>query len=153
MILAKSSFSLSPTIQFTTRPIIISVAINETNGLSLTNGLSVDVATNIASRLSAHTTFGTASNFSYDGYVLYLPLQLDQPDSRRWSSVMISFDNNTFCTNTFSADANTAPTHTLQSISYQFIQAGTVPTAEGDTNGQASKKMRAMLREMASNGS
>ena len=52
---------------------------------------------------------------------------------------MISFDNNTFCTNVLPTDNTLPPTHTLQTIDYQFVYVpsmGTPPaTAEGDTDG------------------
>ena len=109
-----STFSLSPTVQFTSVPITISVNINERNGLPLTNGLSNDVATNIASRLSAHVSFGTVSPFAYDGYQLFTA-QLTSLETGS-GQISISFDNNIFCTNTFSPAS-----HTLQVQDYQFI--------------------------------
>jgi hypothetical protein len=114
-----SSFTLTPSVQFTSQPILVSVNINEKNGLPLTNGLSPTVAANIANRISGHLSFGEISNFSYDGYQLFTAqITSDQPGS---GQISISFDNNIFCTNTFSN--NSQPVHTLQSQNYQFIYA------------------------------
>ena len=129
-----STFSLSPTVQFTSVPITISVNINERNGLPLTNGLSASVASNIASRLSAHASFGTVSPFAYDGYQLFTA-QLTSLETGS-GQVSISFDNNIFCTNTFSP-AN----HTLQFQDYQFVYT------QGNTDGKPRRDAGDVARE------
>jgi hypothetical protein len=120
----KSSFTLEPKVQFTTKPIIVSVSLNERNGLSLTAGLSEEVAANLADRISPHITFGEISRFSYDGYQAFTAeLTSKNPGS---GSIMISFDNNTLCNNKLPETGDSAdvlPEHTLQSIDYQFIYA------------------------------
>ena len=131
-----SSFTITPSAQFTSEPINISVVINEKNQLPLTNGLPDQVANNIAQRLSAHASFGKITNFAYDGYQAFTAsLTSSVPGN---GQISISFDNNIFCTNTFSP-----PAHTLQSQDYQFIYTpvagggGVTPTpqtASGDTS-------------------
>lgn len=131
----KSSFTATPTVQFTSKPILVTANINERNGLSLTTGLSNTVATDLASRLKAHITFGEISNFTYDGYQFFTAnLTSKDPGD---GQIMVSFDNNIFCTNTIPADNTIPPTHTLQTIDYKFVYtpSGTTPTAEGDTDG------------------
>jgi hypothetical protein len=136
-----SSFTTTPNIQFTTQPVTVSVSIMETNGLPLTNNLPTNVASSIASGLKLYTTFGVPGTFSYDGSQ-YFTAQItsDTPGS---GQVMVSYDNQIFCTNTLSA--TDAPTHTLQTQEYQFIYApisssGTVPsvtsTGSGDSDGK-----------------
>jgi len=129
-----SSFSINPNIQFTSDVIKVFVSINEVNGLSLTNALPDNVASNIASRLTGHVSFGDISNFNYDGYQFFVA-QISSTTTGS-GNVMISFDNQIFCTNTLSN--TTSPTHTLQSQSYQFIHALAAPPApKGDvTDGQ-----------------
>ena len=119
-----SLFSLAPSVQFTSEFITVTVILNEKNGLPITNGLPPSVATNIASRLAGHLSLGTISNFTYDGYQAFTA-QITSlvPGS---GQISISFDNNVFCTNTFSTTA--PPVHTLQSQDYQFIFA---PAAQG----------------------
>jgi len=133
----KSTFTLAPSVQFTTQSIVVSVNINERNGLSLTSGLSSDVSANIASRLKAFITFGNISNFVYDGYKTFTAnITSNNPGT---GSLMVSFDNNIFCTNTVPTDATVSPTHTLQSLTYQFVHTLTIPispTADGDTDGK-----------------
>jgi hypothetical protein len=116
-----SSFTVTPAVQFTSEPIIVSVNINERNGLPITNGLPAEVANNLAARLSAHLTVGEISPFSYDGYQLFVA-KITSPVTGS-GQISISFDNNVFCTNTFSA---TEPAvHTLQAQNYQFIYTPT----------------------------
>jgi len=114
-----STFTLTPAVQFTSLPVVVSVALNETNGMSLTNNLPISVSDSIAAQLRGYVTFGTISDFTYDGYQFF-NADINSPISGN-GSVMISFDNNLLCTNTFSADGTTEPTHTLQSQNYEFI--------------------------------
>jgi hypothetical protein len=53
--------------------------------------------------------------------------------------MMVSFQNQTFCTDTLPTDG-TAPSHTLQIINYSFVYTPSVTdniplTGEGDTTG------------------
>lgn len=127
----KSSYSITPAFQFTTKPIVIKVELKERNGISVAAGLSPVVAENIAARLKAHTTFGTLTKFVYDGYQTFTA-NLSSPTPGK-GKVMLSFDNQTFCTN-----VNDPPSHTLQEKDYKFVYAPaglTIPvpgTAVGD---------------------
>ena len=125
-----SSFTLIPPVQFTSQTIDIAVSLNETTGLPLTNSLPPDVAANIAAQLKAYVTFGSASAFTYDGYQLFnAQISSNAPGV---GTVMISFNNQIFCTNTLSA--TDSPTHTLQSLPYEFIFTTTLPVPEGDSS-------------------
>jgi hypothetical protein len=137
-----STFTATPSIQFTTLPVTVSVSINETNGIALTNNLPVAVSSDIASRLKLHTTFGDPGLFTYDGSQFFTaPITSTTPGN---GQVMVSFDNQIFCTDTLSATA--PPTHTLQTQSYEFIytpvsSSGTLPgsagaSGSGDTDGK-----------------
>lgn len=129
-----SSFTLSPSLQFTNTAITVSVNINERNSLPLTNNLPPSVAASVASELKGYPTFGNIGPFTYDGYQLF-NAELTSPVPGV-GSIMISFNNQMLCTNTIPTDG-TAPTHTLQNLSYQFIQSGTgTITGEGDTTGE-----------------
>lgn len=133
----KSNFTLDPDVQFTSKAIKVSVFLNERNGISLTNGLSPTVGTALAARLKSHITFGDISNFAYDGYQAFVA-DLTSKDAGT-GQIMVSFDDNIFCTNTLPADPTVNPTHTLQSLTYQFVKTLTIPiapTAEGDTDGK-----------------
>jgi hypothetical protein len=109
-----STFTITPTVQFTSEPITISVNINEVNGLPLTNNLPATIASNIAAGITAYPSFGTASPFTYDGYQVFTS-QLTS-DITGTGQVSIAFNNNMLCTNTFSP-----ATYTIQTLDYQFI--------------------------------
>jgi hypothetical protein len=130
-----SDFSLTPKIQFTSRPITVKVDLKERNGLPLTTGISPDVAVNIAARIKGHPTFGTIGNFIYDGYQSFTaPLNSDIAGT---GEISVSFDNNIFCTNSIPADNDVAPSHDLKVLDYQFIYSGgTTVSTTGDTDGQ-----------------
>lgn len=133
----KSKFTLDPDVQFTSKSIKVSVILNERNGISLTNGLSPSVGVALAARLKSHITFGDISNFAYDGYQAFTA-DLTSKDAGI-GQIMVSFDDNIFCTNTLPTDPTINPTHTLQSLTYQFVKTLTIPiapTAEGDTDGK-----------------
>jgi hypothetical protein len=127
----KSSFTATPTTQFTSKPIVVAVDLKERNGISIAQGLSSTVAENIAARLKLHATFGDTTKFLYDGYGIFnANLSSSKPGS---GTMMVSFDNNTFCKN-----VNVPPSHTLQEVAYKFVYTPVglsipvAPTAEGD---------------------
>jgi hypothetical protein len=131
-----SNFSLSPNVQFTTQPIVIKVNLNENNGISITQGIPANVAQSLAPQIVGYPTFGELSNFTYDGYQAFTAnLTSHTPGN---GSIMIAFQNKIMCTNTLPTD-NTAPSHTLQTLDYQFIYAPstaiTSGTGEGDNTG------------------
>lgn len=118
----KSSFTVTPTIQFTSKPIEIKVTLNENNGIPLTSGIPSEVGNSLARKITAHVNFGEVSNFTYDGYQFFTA-NITSPDTGS-GQVMISFDNNILCTNVLSP-----PSHTLQSMDYQFVYT---PVVSGD---------------------
>jgi hypothetical protein len=133
----ESKFTIEPSSQFTTQSIHVSVSLNENNGLPITTGIPTDIAANLARNIKATPTFGTITQFSYDGYQAYTAeITSDVPGS---GQLMIAFQNQTFCTNTLPADG-TAPSHTLQLVDYSFVYTPSVTdniplTGEGDTTG------------------
>jgi hypothetical protein len=124
----QSTFTLSPNVQFTSSPITVTVNLNENNGINLAQGIPATVGAQLASQIVPHITFGSINSFSYDGYSNFVAeITSDKPGT---GSIMISFDNQIFCTDTISSDPTVPPTHTLQSKTYQFVYApvaGTIP--------------------------
>lgn len=145
-----SDFSLTPKVQFTSRPITVKVDLKERNGLPLTTGIAPDVAVNIASRIKAHQTFGTVGNFIYDGYQSFTaPINSDVPGK---GEISISFDNNIFCTNVIPADNDIPPTHDLKVLDYQFISSSGTVSATGDSDGQPRRDEGDVSRTDSSGG-
>lgn len=123
-----SSFTFNADTQFTSQPITVSVNLAEKNGINLTQGFPTAVAEQIAVNIKPYITFGKITPFSYDGYQLFTAqISSDTPGS---GNIMISFENQILCTDTVSSDTSVAPSHTLQSLPYQFIYTpttGTIP--------------------------
>lgn len=151
-----SNFTATPTTQFTSKPIIISVDLKEKNGISLTTGLPTEIANSLASKLKAHITFGKVTNFSYDGYQFYTAELSSQSTGN--GQLMVSFDNNIFCTNIIPEDNAIDPTHTLKTVDYNFIytpssafspgSAGTgVGAGVGDSDGQPRRDEGDLVRD------
>ena len=135
----ESSFSLTPTSQFTTQPIIVTVNLNENNGIPITNGIPSDVAANVAKNIKATPTVGTISPFVYDGYQAFTA-NLFSPVPGK-GEIIVAFQNQVLCTNTLgSVDGTVPPVHALQNLNYEFVFSPHAPdniplTGEGDTTG------------------
>jgi hypothetical protein len=150
----KSDFNLVPNIQFTSKPIKITVNLKEKTGIPLTTGVPADIAAGLAAQIKAYPTFGTTTNFEYDGYQSFTSY-LTSADPGK-GQMMISFDNNIFCTDTIPTDINVASTHTLQSLDYQFIYTpvGPVaPTGAGDTDGKPRRNESDQVNDSDKGGS
>lgn len=139
----ESEFTVSPSSQFTTQPITVTVNLNENNGLPLTQNLPPDIAQGLANNIKATATFGTVSNFSYDGYQSFVAT-ITSPTPGP-GSVMVAFQNQILCNNALPTLSNPydatfpAPSHTLQAQNYTFVFApfvgGNIPqVGEGDTS-------------------
>jgi hypothetical protein len=123
-----STMALAPSIQFTSEKIVVSVNLNENNGISLTQNLPATVAATLAQQIKGFPTFGDITNFTYDGYQAFIA-EITSPAAGS-GSLMVSFDNQIFCTNTLSADTSVPSTHTLQQLPYQFVYSPSVPSGE-----------------------
>lgn len=122
----QSTLAISPTVQFTSSTIEVTVNLNENNGIALTQNIPASTASMIASQLTPYITFGEISSFVYDGYQSFVAqLSSTSPGS---GEIMVAFDNQILCTNTVSTDPTVSPTHTLQTFAYEFIYTpGVVP--------------------------
>lgn len=128
-----SDFSINPNIQFTTKSIDVSVNLKEKNGVSLITGIPADIASSLAPRIKAYSTFGEISDFSYDGYGLFNAKITSQ--SAGSGTLMISFDDNIFCNNNIPQDIDVSATHTLKVLDYSFVYSpGSITTGAGDTS-------------------
>jgi hypothetical protein len=135
-----SSFTLSPTSQFTTQPIIVTVSLTENNGMPLTTNLPDSVAECVAQQLVGYPTFGTLGPFVYDGYQ-YFNANLVSSETGS-GSIMVAYQNQILCVNNLPTDG-ADPTHTLQSVDYDFIYvpfANVPATGEGDTIGNQPRR-------------
>jgi hypothetical protein len=151
----KSKADAEPLKQFTSRSIKVTAHINERNGYPITSGLSPDIASDIANRLKAYVTFGEVSNFSYDGYEAFNAYITSKEPGP--GQLMVSFDDNIFCTTNMPSNIDESPTNTLQVVDYQFVYAPastTVPgtSAAGDDTGQPRRDEGDMARDAGRGG-
>lgn len=124
----QSTLALDPAIQFTSETITVTVNLNENNGLPLTQGMPLSVGNDVATRITPYITLGDITNFSYDGYQSFTAeISSVNPGT---GQIMVAFDNQILCTNTLSTDPTVPPTHTLQTLNYQFIYTPTSGTGQ-----------------------
>ena len=135
----KSDFSIQPKIQFTSQVIKVSVNIKDKNGVNLAVALPAEVGQELAKKIKGHATFGNCSSFTYDG-VQSFSGEISSSNAGA-GDLMISFDNNIFCTNNIPTDINTDPTRELQQITYEFVYAPVaVPVGEGNVSDGAPRR-------------
>lgn len=122
-----SVFELDPNIQFVNYPITITVSLEEGNGNIITNNLPSATATTIASQLSAITTFGTASSFTYDGYQLFTAtINSSSPGN---GTAKVLFNGNYISTLTIPTDPTQSPSVAITVVPYTFVESSQ-PIAE-----------------------
>lgn len=147
----KSRLSLNTNQQFTSKPIIVSVNLNEKNGLPIASNLSAPIANNIAAKLKPYITFGNIGKFTYDGYQVFTA-ELTSKESGE-GSIMVAFNDNIFCTDNLPENIDEAPSRVFQELSYKFVYtlAGIIPpgvsVSTGDTDGQPRRDESDMARD------
>lgn len=115
----KTTFTLSPNLQFTTLPIKIIVDLKDATGTSLGIGLTSACIPLLENKLSADVSFGTVSKFTYDGSQYFVALI--NSDDLGGGSVTVSYDNNILSVYSPSSATNPTPSITEQSLPYSFV--------------------------------
>lgn len=143
---SNSTFSLSPSVQFTTKPIVVTAILNDVNGNNICPTLPASASTTIAAKLVPEITFGNITDFSYDGSALFTAKITSEEAGV--GTIKLMYNNVFFNTVTVPTDLAQTPTTTIQELKYQFVATpvgnvggagpGTVPggTVLGDTDGQ-----------------
>lgn len=147
---AKSDFTVKPKIQFTTKPILVNVNLREKNGIVLTNGMDVDVASDLASRIEANITFGEITSFNYDTETQSFAANITSEAAGK-GEITVSFDKNVFVKDIIPENLDESPSRVLQKLEYQFIYAGADTGADGD--GMPRRDERDLANEVSGNGS
>lgn len=143
-----STLALAPPVQFTSETITVTVNLNENNGISLTQGMPASAAATIAAGITPYATFGTCSPFTYDGYQAFTA-EISSPIQGS-GQIMVAYENQILCTNVVSADPTVAPSHTLQTLDYQFVF---VPTyAPGSQGGEPRRDEGDVSRDSTDEG-
>jgi len=118
----KSDFTLDTPIQFTTLPIKVSAALNESSGNSMTNGIPVDVAASLATHISGKITLGNLSPFVYDGYQLFVAdLTSSAPGN---GTIEVAFDNKFISILNNPTNIDQSPSVSVKTLAYTFVQSG-----------------------------
>jgi hypothetical protein len=125
-----STFSLTPTAQFSSLNINVQVILMDTNGQNLTNGMPASMGPTIAANIQPTITFGTISSFTYDGYQFF-NAQISS-NTAGTGTIEIAYNNQII-----SVLNAAVPSITPTIKPYAFIYAPLpVKTGVGDTDGQ-----------------
>jgi hypothetical protein len=114
-----SSFSLYPNIQFVKNDIRVTVQLRDKSGNQLALNLTSDAAASLSTSIKAIPTFGTISNFSYDGYGDFVAsLSSDVAGSGQ----IKAYINNESIATVINRDSDTLPTSIVDNVlTYEFI--------------------------------
>jgi hypothetical protein len=125
----KSTVEIVPDIQFTSRFIQIQVTLKDATGTSLGKNIPTDCQSAIADKLTVDTTFGTVSNFTYDGSELFVAnLSSEQAGN---GTITVLFDSKVLSTYTPGANGTT-PAITENTFDFSFVNAGIAPPERRD---------------------
>lgn len=117
----QSTFTVEPTIQFTTDTVKIIVSLKDNSGQSITTNLPADGAAAIALRLSATTSFGELGGFVYDGSQFFIA-EIGSADAGN-GNVMVSFDGNYIGTITTPDDITVPQSISLTTETFTFVKS------------------------------
>lgn len=118
---SKSSFTINPSIQFTTEKIKVSVLFKDGNNQPIATNLSSLVANNIAKKITADVSFGTISKFTYDGSSLFIA-EISS-DNGGVGNVEVLYNGQSLTTITVPEDLDVSITSTISSQEYKFVFA------------------------------
>ncbi len=114
-----SAFTTDLEIQFTSKPIVVSVALKERNGQPLVSKFPAELAADIANRITPTISFGEIGPFQYDG-VEFFTANLTSAKSGA-GTVKVMFDNQQLTTINNPEDVSELPSITEQVLNYAFI--------------------------------
>jgi hypothetical protein len=127
----KSTFTLTPTVQFTTHSIEVSVILNENSGQPMATNLPATVGAQLAANLSTVLTLGNISQFVYDGYGAFnANITSDIPGN---GTIEVAFNNSFISTLNIPTDITLTPSTSITQASYTFVSS---PALAGTTGGQ-----------------
>jgi hypothetical protein len=132
-----STFTITPNTQFTTESIAVQVALNESNGQSMTLGMPASIGPTLASQITANPTLGQISPFTYDGQQFFNATLTSSKAGP--GTISIAFDGKFFSTLNLPVDTTLPPSITQTVLPYTFIYSPistSVSTPEGDTLGK-----------------
>lgn len=117
----KSDFSISPSIQFTTQPIQVSVSLNESSSQLMTANLPPESSIQLAGDLSGSVSLGKISSFAYDGYNFFVAeITSDTPGN---GTVKVAFNNNFISILNNPTILTETPSVIVKELQYTFVNS------------------------------
>jgi hypothetical protein len=133
----KSTYSINPSTQFTSKKIEVTVQLKDINGTSLLSGpVAAYVGIDIASRIKGYASFGTLENFVYNNngsFISYI-----SSTTGGSGTLKVSFENKVFSNLNIPQDITINPSITEKSLDYQFVFSPSISSSInsiGDTDG------------------
>ena len=129
-----STFSIDPSIQFTTKPINVSVILNESGGNNIASNIPASVAANLASNITANITLGNIGNFVYDGYSQFIAdLTSDVAGN---GTIKVAYSNQFISVITNPTDTTQSPSVAIKELLYTFVQSPLANAGIGSDAGE-----------------
>ena len=119
----KSVFYIDTDVQFVSRIITVTVELRDAAGTLISSSIPDDCLADIIDKLQGHVTFGSISDFVYDGTSLFHANI--ESDAAGDGTLTISFDGNTFSTVTPGTGFNTPTSISVTELEYSFVDAPT----------------------------
>ena len=132
----KSTFSLDIDVQFTTRPITVTVLLKDAGGTNIATNIPDDCLSDILDKLEAELSFGKISEFSYDSTNLAFTAQITSSISGS-GELRILFDNKVFSTFNQNLDFDKSSNITEDVLKYTFVDAALEPVPRRDVTDTA----------------
>jgi hypothetical protein len=117
----KSTVTASPVVQFTTRPIELTIQLNDSSGTNVGFRIPADCVPQTLALFNIEATFGEVQSLRYDGLNFFLA-EIASNDPGQ-GTVKVSFNNKFF--STYTAAPTPADTSVIEesSLVYEFVSA------------------------------
>lgn len=120
---------LDNNLQFTTRPITVSVVLKDSNDTIISKNVAADCVPFMESLLDGYVTLGDLSDFVYDGYGAFTAEITS--DTAGDGTLVVSFDNNTLKRLVGTDDDDNPTTIEELILDYTFVSTSSVSTVSG----------------------
>lgn len=128
----KSTATVSPIEEFTTRPIIVSVTLKDASGAVISNNIPADCADSLEELLKGELTFGEISSFEYDGSA-YFTAEITSKESGS-GILKIYFEDKPFSELIAGTVLGAASTIEEIELPYSFIASTSLPAVRRDNS-------------------
>lgn len=141
----RSDFTIDAPIQFTTKPIIVSVSLNEAGGNSITSNLPATVGAELAGNLTATITLGDIGSFSYDGSSKFIAEVTSALSGN--GTIQVAYNGEFVSILDNPADTTVTPSVTTKELLYTFVQSPSLSTGIGGDAGSVGRDEGDIARE------